>query len=381
MADEKSRFRIPRPGRLFAVRTLVVLGTILALVSVLAIWVGRLALNTDTWVDTSDALLEDEEIREALGVALTDRLYSSVDVAERLEARLPPQFDALAVPAAAGLREFTQRSATQVLGRPRVQGAWSAINRAAHEQFVRVVEGGGPVVGTEGGQVVLMVRPLLEQISEESGLGERVLGQIPEDAGGIVILESDQLESIQTLMRILDVVASWLWAVALGLWALAVYLSRGRRAKTLRGIAYGLLFVGLAVLVILRVGGNRVVTSLVEAPEYEPAAQNAFAIVTATLKTSAWTLVVIALLAIVGTWLVGAGRRAVQARRAAAPVFRDYPGVVWGAFAVLVLLVLLWGPIPATRNLIGIAVLVGLAAAGLWAFSKVTLREFPSRPS
>jgi hypothetical protein len=165
------------------------------------------------------------------------------------------------------------------------------------------------------------------------------------------------------------------------LWALAVYLSRGRRAKTLRGIAYGLLFVGLAVLVILRVGGNRVVTSLVEAPEYEPAAQNAFAIVTATLKTSAWTLVVIALLAIVGTWLVGAGRRAVQARRAAAPVFRDYPGVVWGAFAILVLLVLLWGPIPATRNLIGIAVLVGLAAAGLWAFSKVTLREFPSRPS
>ena len=39
-------------------RTLVVLGTILAVISVLAIWVNRLVLDTNTWVDTSDELLK-----------------------------------------------------------------------------------------------------------------------------------------------------------------------------------------------------------------------------------------------------------------------------------------------------------------------------------
>jgi hypothetical protein len=66
------------------VRTLPVLGTIVALVSVLAIWVGRLALDTDTWVDTSDELLQDDEVRAVLAATLTDKLYSSVDIASSL---------------------------------------------------------------------------------------------------------------------------------------------------------------------------------------------------------------------------------------------------------------------------------------------------------
>ena len=52
-----------------------------------------------------------------------------------------------------------------------------------------------------------------------------------------------------------------------------------------------------------------------------------------------------------------------------------------GVFAFVVLLVLLWGPIRATRNLVGIVVLVGLAALGLWAFRRLTLSEFPDAPA
>lgn len=73
-----------RPGRVAGVRTLVVLGTNLALISVLAIWVNRLALDTDTWVDTSDALIADDAVRAALAATLTDSLYSSVDIASSL---------------------------------------------------------------------------------------------------------------------------------------------------------------------------------------------------------------------------------------------------------------------------------------------------------
>lgn len=261
----------------------------------LAVWIDRLALDTDTWVATSDELLQDDEVRAALAATLTDTLYSSVDVAERLEAVLPPAGQPLAGPAAAGLREFAERRANVFLARPRVVAAWSAANRASHRQFVRIVEDRSAVVQSEDGNVVLLLRLLLADLAEQVGVGN-VEARLPANAGTIVVMEADQLDAIQQLVRILDLMASWLWAVALACWALAVYLSPGRRLKTLRGVAFGLLFVGLAVLAILRVGGNFVVDSLVSVPSNEPAAANVFDILTATLRTSASTLTAIAIL-------------------------------------------------------------------------------------
>lgn len=58
--------------------TLVVLGTVLALVSALAFWVNRLALDTDTWVSTSDELLQDDEIRAVLAATLGSQPGASV---------------------------------------------------------------------------------------------------------------------------------------------------------------------------------------------------------------------------------------------------------------------------------------------------------------
>jgi hypothetical protein len=370
----RRRFHIGRPGRIAAVRTLVVLGTILAVISVFAIWVNRLVLDTNTWVDTSDALLADDEVRATLATTLTDSLYSSVDVAGQLRAVLPPAAQSLAAPAAAGLRELTERRANKFLTRPRVVQAWSDINRATHERFVKIVKGEAEAVQTQNGEVVLVLRPILAQLAEQVGLAN-VAQQLPADAGTIVIMDSSQLDTIKTLVRILDIVASWLWAVAVALWALAVYLSPGRRLKTLRGIAYGLLFVGLTVLAVIRVGGNFLVDSLVRVEANETAAQNAFSIITATLKTSAWTLIAIAIIMIVGGWLSGSNPRATALRQRSAPVLRDNPEYVWGGFALLVLLLLIWGPIQATRNLLGIVVLVGFAALGLWVFRRQALEE------
>jgi hypothetical protein len=370
----RRRFHVGRPGRIAAVRTLVVLGTIVALISVLAIWVGRLALDTDTWVNTSDELLQDDEVRAVLAATLTDQLYASVDVAGQLRAVLPPAAQPLAGPAAAGLRELTERRANKFLTRPRVVEAWSDINRITHERFVRIVKGEAEAIQTQNGEVVLLLRPILAQLAEQVGLAQ-VAERLPANAGTIVIMQGDQLDTLKTIMKILDVVASWLWAVAVLLWALAVYLSPGRRLKTLRGIAFGLLFVGLAILAIVRVGGKFLVDNLVRVEANEQAAEDALGIITATLRTSAWTLIAIAIILIVGGWLSGPERRPTGLRMRAAPILRDYPEYVWGGFALLVLLVLVWGPIYATRNLLSIVVLVGLAALGLWAFSRLAVEE------
>ena len=359
------------------IRTLSVLGTFLALVSVLAIWVNRLALDTNQWSSTSEQLLQDDAIREALAARLTDALYSNIDVAGQLQTVLPPAVQPLAGPAAAGLREFTERRANIFLQRPRVVAAWKEANKLAHEQFVRIVTGQSKAITTQNGQVVLLLRPLLADLAEQVGLGN-VADRIPANAGTIVIMQGNQLSALQKIFHILDVVASWLWAIALACWAAAVYLSPpGRRLKTIKGIAFGALFVGLAVLAIIRVGGNLIVSSLVKIPANETAAHHVWAIVTESLKTTAWSFVAIAVIMIIGTWLSGSGRRATDFRRWSAPTLREHAEFYWGSFAFIVLLVLVWGPIQATRNLVGIVVLVGLTALGLWAFRRLTLQEFP----
>jgi hypothetical protein len=366
--------RVGRPGRVAAVRTLVVLGTIVAFVAVLSIWVGRIALDTDTWVSTSDELLQDDEVRAVLAATLTDQLYSSVDVAGQLREVLPPAAQPLAGPAAAGLRELTERRANKFLTRPRVVQAWSDINRITHERFVRIVKGEAEAIQTQNGEVVLLLRPILAQLAEQMGLGQ-VAARLPANAGTIVIMDSSQLDTVKTIMKVLDFMASWLWIIAVALWALAVYLSRDRKLRTLRGIAYGLLFVGLAVLAAIHLGGRFLVDNLVRVEANKQAAENAFGIVTANLKTSAWTLVAIAIILIVGGWLSGPERRATDLRMRVAPILRDYPEYVWGAYALIVLLVLVWGPIYATRNLLSIVVLVGFSALGLWTFSRLAVGE------
>ena len=87
-------------GRRRLVRALVILGSVLAFLSVFAIWTERQALNTDDWVDTSGRLLHNEKIREALSDYLVDQLYENVDVRKELEEILPGDTKDLAGPAA-----------------------------------------------------------------------------------------------------------------------------------------------------------------------------------------------------------------------------------------------------------------------------------------
>src|ERR1041384_236721 len=92
-------------GRSRLVKALVVLGSVLAFLSVFAIWTERQALNTDDWVDTSGRMIQKNEIRSAVGDYLVDQLYVNVDVEKEREGILPGETKELAGPVSGGLRQ------------------------------------------------------------------------------------------------------------------------------------------------------------------------------------------------------------------------------------------------------------------------------------
>lgn len=391
---------VARPRRRALVTTLLVIAVITGLIAMFAVWVNRQALNTDNWTQTSSELLADPEIQAALGAYLVDELFRSVDVAGELKQALPDQADGLAAPAAAGLRQLAGRVAPQLLARPRVQQAWRQANRAAHKQLIRVIEGGGPIVSTGGGDVVLNVRALIDQLAASVGVQQQVAAArqklqggtgaavrgaaqqrlgvtLPTSSGRIVVMRSDELEAAQKVAKAIRGLAVVLTAVSLGLFALAVGLAAGWRRVALRTTGWCFVGLGLVTLFARRVGGERLVDSLVPSASVKPAAQSAWTIGTGLLYDLAAAMLVYGLILVAAAWLGGSTRPAIATRRALAPSLRFHLAAVYGVVAILFLLVLLWGPTPATRRAIGILVLAALIVLGVELLRRQTAREFP----
>lgn len=87
------------------------------------------------------------------------------------------------------------------------------------------------------------------------------------------------------------------------------------------------------------------------------------------------------LIVVVGAWLAVPGRRATQARHAAAPVFRQDPAVVRAGLAFLLLLLILWGPVPWTGQAVPLLLLT--AAAFVWRepLMKPTVADLGAAPA
>jgi hypothetical protein len=361
--------------RSILVWVLFVVGTLVVLVGSLTVWVKRQALDTDSWVNTSANLLENDQVREALSVYIVDQLYANADPQEVLEERLPTNLQGLAGPLAGALRQPAIDGVDRFLQRPRVQDLWEDVNRAAHQELLAVLndETRGNIT-TGGGTVTLNLRTLIVNIGNELGFGETLDSRLPEDVGQIQILQSDQLEAAQTGVKLIKWMSWLVIVIALACYAGAIWLARDRRAM-LRNVGAALLVVGILLLVIRRVVGNYIVDALASGESVREAVDSTWFIGTSLLGEVAWALIVYGVVILLGTWLAGPSRYATRARGFMGPTLRDRPGIAWGALAVVYLLLLLWAPVPALRNWPGVLLLGALVALGFEAFRRVTVGE------
>ncbi|MGZ5331028.1 MAG: hypothetical protein ACXWFH_06955, partial [Solirubrobacterales bacterium] len=265
--------RRQRRGLVFA---LIVVASLIAFLAVFSIWAKRQMLETDSWVETSTELLEDEEIRDQLSIFITDAIYANVDVQGELESRLPPDLKPLAGPAAGGIRELIDRGADEALQRPRVQEAWETINRAAHEKLIEVVE------ENSNEAVTLDLGDIVAQVGSEAGID--VAGKIPPEAGQIEVLPPDELSTARKAVNLIEGLAVVLTLLAIALFGLAIYLARNRRRETLRAVGLAFIAVGLAVALARSLAGDLVVDALASTASVEPAVQDTWEIGTSMLS-------------------------------------------------------------------------------------------------
>jgi hypothetical protein len=357
--------------------TLVVLASIIGVLSLLTTFVNRQLLDNGAWRTLSARTIQDPTVRSAVSTELVNALYSNVDVSAQLQSRLPKNLQQLAAPAAGALREPATKAVEYLLTQPRFQQLFVQASVVAHEKLINVLENKtGYGIETGNGVVTLDVSELLHQLGAELGIPASALDRLPPNAGDITIMSSDQLSLAQKGVRLVKTLSVWLLVLAVVLYALAIYLARGERRKTLLHVGWALILVGLLVLVARQVLGNYVIDGLTP-QQYRVPGHHVWKIVTDILGQIGWAVVFYGIVIVLGAALAGPSRLATALRRDAAPVLNVRAGITWGTAAFIWLLLILWGGTHALRTWWGILLVGGLLAAGVVVLRRQTLEEFP----
>jgi hypothetical protein len=254
-------------GRAVTAALLVVVGVVLAPLSVVSVWARGIVTDTDRYVETIAPLADDPALQEAVANRLTDRVFEYVDVqglttqafaslAER--GSLPPllaqQLTALAGPLAEGARRFAEDQVLAMVRSDAFERAWLEANRVAHQQLVAALTGQeGSTLRIRGDTVTVDLGAFLADVKERLvsrgfGLAER----IPAVGAEVVLFRSDDVSRVQRQFRLLDALGFWLPLVCVVLVGTGVLLSRNRRAAFLAaglGLAVAMTVTGLGLAV------------------------------------------------------------------------------------------------------------------------------------
>jgi hypothetical protein len=327
-------------------------------------------------------------------------VFASVNVSQRLESALPGELKGLSGPVAAGLRQLAGQAVPKLLANPQVQELWRQANRNAHRQLVAILNGGNALISTRNGEVVLNLHELVTQLAAQLGVSSQVatareklsgtggeaarstaeerLGiKLPPSTGKITIFRASQLKTAQDIAKAIKGLAILLPLLALALYALAIWFAEGRRRRELRTVGWCFFGIGIALLLARRVAGEKIVEELVKVPANKPAGEAVWSIGTSLLYDIAAAMVLYGIVLVVAAWLAGRTRIATSLRHAAAPWMREHEVGSYAVAGGLLLLVVLWGPTPATRQWIPILGIAALAALGVYVLRNQTADEFP----
>ena len=363
--------------RRILVWTLVVLASIIAAVGIMTTWVKRQMLDNAAWNRATTQMVQDPKVQGALATYMVNQLYDNIDVGQALSERLPPNLKQLGPPLAGALEQPAQQAVARLLTRPRVQQLFINASTVAHQKLINVLENKtGFGISTGSGEVTLNVHEMVVEVGTELGIPSDALAKLPNKAGTITLMKSDQLSAAQAGVQGIRTLSAWILVVVLALYGLAIYLARGTRRATLRNAGVGLALVGLLVLVLRHLLGNYVVSSLAT-PGYQPATHRLWLIGTSVLGQIGGAVLLYGAVAALGGVFAGPSAPAIWLRQRLAPVLNERQGVVWGAVGFVYLLLVLWGGTHALRTWWGILLLGALIALGVVALRRQTLQEFP----
>jgi hypothetical protein len=250
--------------RLPVASVLIVLGCILAPLSVMAVWTANQVSDTNRYVENISPLVHDPAVQRALTDEITNSIMAKLDIPQRttqaaalLEQKGLPRVGQLLTtfsgPLTGAITGFVHTQVGKIVSSEQFARLWTQLNRRAHAQLVAALSGRGGALSVANGQVVLDLTPFIDTVkSDLSNRGFTLVNQLPAIHPTLSLFSAKYLVRAQNGYRLLNAVKIVLPIVTLLLLALGVYVARGhRRALIAAGLGFAasmlVLAAGLAI--------------------------------------------------------------------------------------------------------------------------------------
>jgi hypothetical protein len=308
-----------RPERSHPVAIVVLLcfAVLAGAVAIGSIWANQQLLSTSSWISVSGHLLESQSVRHRVAEFLGEELVNGTEA--QLNAAGQEEAVAVVVPR---LRAEQTQLAERVMKTKQFKAIWLTANRAGHQALLRVLDEEGDAA-EEG--VVVNLTPALRQLAgvlEEEGLAEELgvsdlAGLVEPGAARIEILEAQELNRAQDVVRVIRHLTAPAVIVTLLLYAFVLFLGRRRIGRTLVGIGLALAATGGLALLIRSLAGHQIVDQLIAGGRDRGAADAAWNIATSKIADLAGIAiglgaVIVLLVAAVAVFRVATAQRALE---------------------------------------------------------------------
>lgn len=354
---------------------LVVLACLLAVLSVVVVFVRNEALDTPTYVSTVTPLAANPAVQVAVAKRVTDRLVAKTDLEAKVNHALPRRAKFLTTPITDELETVTNRIVLKLIESDQFQRLWVAANLRAHRQLVGVLTGSNEgALQTKNGAVTLDLSKVVATAKKElDKKGITVFNRVSSAKGPeFTIFQSESLTKIQGLTRLLDRLYLLLPVFTLLAFAGGIALSANRRRGIVRSAIGLALSMGL-VLVVVSLLRQHYLSSLDPSQSKEAAAAVIDTVDGSLLDTVRFTFIVAVVIALVAM-AIGSRpfRNWVRSRRlprwATSGTVPDFitahrKGLQWLVLGIAVLVLVAWNQ--PTADVALIVVLVALVLVGL----------------
>jgi hypothetical protein len=307
---------------------LIVVGCLLAPLSVLAVWTASQVSDTGRYVANVEPLIHDPAIQNALTDKITNEVTSNVHVtaytdqaAALLTSKGLPRVGALLktfAPSISGaVTGFIHSSVHKIVTSQAFARAWVQANTVAHKALVTALTAqGNSTIGISNGQVTIDLGPFINQVKQDLvKRGFTLANNIPAIHPTFALFSAKYLVKARNAYRLINDLKIVLPILSVLLLGLGVYVARGHRRALIGaglGLAGSMLLLAAGLLIFRGVYLNSVPASVLPAD----AAAALFDTFVRFIKEGLRTILALGLVIAGGAFLVGPSVTAVKTRAA-----------------------------------------------------------------
>jgi hypothetical protein len=298
-----------RPHRLL-VGLLLSLATWVAVAAIGARWMDDQLLSRSGWASTSHRMIADPHVRRAIAGFSVNQAFGAAGIDAELSRVLP---GSLATAAKQRLHSAGTTAADRVLSTRAGRTAWQRATDQAQSDLLAAVDSPG-----RRRAVVLNLSPLLSDVvgavagsaaARAIPGSSQVLTVRSPTAGRLVVLRPRQLRGLRTGVSTARTLGWALPVIALGLYALALLLGYGWRARVLSRIGYSLALAGVIALALRYVLQYPLSAVFVTSSTDRTAVRSAWLIGTSDARTLAIEVLIAGAAVAVISWVLRAVSR------------------------------------------------------------------------